>query len=74
MIIPKGKRIVGAYLDEWQAVAAQIGMETGIFVEVDSKWDYVGKEETQRLVFILDGHEFETLGDLKKAIEMIAFI
>jgi len=74
MKIPVGKSVVGIYVDAWWHAAAQIGMETGVFVEVDLKWDNVGTGQTSRLVFTLNGHEFETLPDLKKAIGLKAFL
>jgi hypothetical protein len=79
MRIPIEKSILqgGGWESEWERAAIQIAMETGVLVEVGVEyetrpgymWNYL-----VRIFFTLNGHEFETLQELRRAIENKAFL
>lgn len=89
MKIPEDKYFGDDADRAWDQAAAQIGVEYGIMVEVgrDRKnttetfpMPYgqpsltLNSTKTTRIFFKLNGHEFETLTDLKRALQLKAFL
>jgi hypothetical protein len=77
MKIPAGARVSSEFMNEWERAAARIAIETGVFVEVGQDIgtsDFDKYDRLARIYFILDGHQFETLPELKKAIANKAFL
>ena len=57
----------------WEDAARQMSLETGIYIAVD--FDYFpGEMYVKRVYFEVDGHQFESLNDLKKAITNKLFL
>lgn len=79
MKIPEHARILDhdTKITIWYDTAAHISMEYGIFVEVivsyrqnsSVKFDHIDK-----IVFKVMDHEFESLKDLKKSLDLKAFL
>jgi hypothetical protein len=57
----------------WRDNAEQLSVETGIFIEVHITYP-TGKNYINRIFFKVDDHEFEGLNEVKRAIEMKAFL
>lgn len=88
MKIPEGKFLGQQAEKTWEYAAAQIGVEQGIIVEVGREYEKTslavsmpgGNTTTwydtriTRIFFKLNKHEFETLTDLKRALELKAFL
>ena len=73
LTVKKWERIYNA----WYVAAEALSLETGIFVTVQAEYRGEGAENFQkasRLYFKLDDHEFDSMHDLKKAIENKAFL
>lgn len=58
-------------LQDWGDAARQIELEYGVWIEVKTEDD---NNVLSRIYFKVMEHEFENLRDLKKALEMKAFI
>jgi len=84
MKIPTDKDVNADWESAWYIAAANVTMETGVFVEVRKDYGkYPGTSgypasanfsKLARIYFVVDGHEFETLTDLRKAIANKAFL
>jgi hypothetical protein len=82
MKIPDNEIASIEWRNAWEVAAAQISMETGIFVSIKSEYGTqslsgftsTNYSKLARICFVLDGHEFETLKDLRKAIANKAFL
>lgn len=89
MKIPEDKFFSERAQHAWEDAAAQIGVELGIMVEVGTdtiveRITYPHPQggsplqldctRTTRVFFKLNGHEFETLTDLKRALQLKAFL
>jgi hypothetical protein len=84
MKFPENKYIASQKHEEiegvWDNAALQIGLETGVFVEVGVEYsppnplDPFSYSVPVRIYFRLSGHEFESLTDLKKALSNKAFL
>ncbi len=93
MKIPSDKQPNDRWVAAWEAQAAQISMETGIYISVGR--DYAQPPlppqtiphtptsfmaysfpsiQLVRIYFIVYGHQFETLPELKRALELKAFL
>jgi len=64
----EGRKII----DAWASVAARTSLESGIYITI--KVAYRTRGYIDSIVFIVDDHEFEGLDDLRKAINMKAFL
>jgi len=71
--IPRANPLPPGYVNAWHAEAAKIGMEYGILVKVVYHSNFYGNYNG-RIYFKLGEHEFETLPELRKAIQLISFI
>lgn len=63
----------------WYSAAETLSMETGIFVKVYAKYEHNNGVEhnyltASRIFFQIGEHEFESLHDVKKAIDNKAFL
>jgi hypothetical protein len=58
----------------WKNNAQQLSVETGVFIEVHLEYAPPNNVYLMRIYFKVDDHEFEGLNDVKKAIEMKAFL
>ena len=57
---------------DWRNAAAQMELEYGIWIEVETEED--AQTALSRIYFKVMEHEFDNLKDLKKALELKAFI
>jgi len=57
----------------WRDAADKLSLETGIFIQVKQQYDRQ-YPVFNRIYFVVDGHEFENLTDLKKAVSNKAFL
>jgi hypothetical protein len=89
MKIPEDKYFSDEADRTWERAAAQIGVEYGIMVEVGRDIEHttstyhsgpngqsfnLNDSRITRIFFKLNGHEFETLTDLKRALQLKAFL
>lgn len=78
MKIPKSEHVyhnsntAKRLFNDWRAAAAQIEMEYGVWVAVKTEEDT--NTIVTRIYFLAMEHEFESLRDLKKALENKAFM
>jgi hypothetical protein len=56
----------------WQNAADQMSLESGIFIRIGMEYEYY--PIFNRIFFKVEGHEFENLTDLKKALSLKAFL
>ena len=64
----EGRKII----DAWTSASERISLESGIYITIKVKYRDLGYIDS--IVFIVDDHEFEGLDDLRKAINMKAFL
>jgi hypothetical protein len=82
MIFPPETTNFDGIVEEWRRTAAQIGIQTGFYVEVKVEYTsnnpahplYPFSQSLTRVCFLYSGHEFETLPELNKAIANKAFL
>ena len=74
MKFPKGTTITAnsPLYQKWCAVALDATVEYGIEIETNLHWDEVN--DIQSLYFEIDGHQFECLKDLRRALELKTFL
>lgn len=60
----------------WKKAAEQLSLESGIFIEVDIRHgsNNAGRSHMTEIVFMVAGHEFAGLADVKRAIANKAFL
>lgn len=58
----------------WWEAAQQISMDTGIYIGVGCDYHDASGMGITRVYFEVNGHQFESLNDLKKAIANKAFL
>jgi len=56
---------------DWRAAAATLELEFGVWIEVDTEYDI---NYMTRIYFRVMDHEFESVRDLKKALENKALL
>lgn len=80
MKIPNGEYVNSDWIAGVYYLAAKISMESSVFVNIGIEWaeplsrNVSNGPQMTRIYFIVDGHEFETVSDLKKAITNKAFL
>ena len=82
-----GKSFVSNHVEQlWQQTAAEIGLETGLYIEV--KTEYLSQQSVSvngstpiynfpiisRIYFDFNGHQFDSLPELKRALSLMAFL
>jgi hypothetical protein len=74
MKFPKGTNITSnnPLYQKWCATAIEMTVEYGIQIETQMQYD--DNSEFQSLYFEVDGHRFECLKDLRRALENKAFL
>lgn len=73
MKIPDGKGLRPEAEAAWEHAAAQFGIEQSIFVEVRTLYD-AANHVVIEIWFEYAGHKFDNLTDLKRALQLKAFL
>jgi hypothetical protein len=73
MRIPSGTTLNKHFWEVWYNTAAQLGLKHNVFIDVDYETD-ADKCYVLRVYFKCEGHEFNSLDELERALALKAFL